>query len=101
MKESEENSKVENIPEKSTLASRYIPGHHKLNSYNWLSDIPSDGKDYELVEVRFKNTRKAFYRNVNKLRLDIDDEVAVEASPGHDIGRVSIDEIITHMIKGE
>lgn len=90
MKESEENSKVENIPEESAHASRYIPGHHKLNSYNWLSDIPSDGRDYELVEVRFKNTRKAFYRNVNKLRLDIDDVVAVEASPGHDIGRVSM-----------
>ena len=64
MKESEDNSKVEIIPEESTLASGYILGHHKLNSYNWLSDIPSDGREYELVEVRFKNTRKAFYRKV-------------------------------------
>ena len=68
----------------------YIPGHHKLNSYNWLSDIPSDGRENEVVEVRFKNTRKGFFRNVNNIRLDIDDIVAVEASPGHDIGRVSM-----------
>ncbi|MEE4115075.1 MAG: regulatory iron-sulfur-containing complex subunit RicT [Marinilabiliaceae bacterium] len=70
--------------------TKYIPGHHKLNSFNWLADIPSDGRDNEVVEVRFKNTRKGFFRNVNNLRLDIDDVVAVEASPGHDIGRVSM-----------
>jgi cell fate regulator YaaT (PSP1 superfamily) len=90
MKESEDNSNVENLPEESAVATKYIPGHHKLNSYNWLSDIPSDGRDGEIIEVRFKNTRKGFYRNVNRLRLDIDDIVAVEASPGHDIGRVSM-----------
>lgn len=70
--------------------TKYIPGHHKLNSFNWLADIPSDGRDNEVVEVRFKNTRKGFFKNVNNLRLDIDDVVAVEASPGHDIGRVSM-----------
>lgn len=47
-------------------------------------DIP------EVVEVRFKNTRKAFYRNVNELRLKRGDIVAVEASPGHDIGIISL-----------
>jgi cell fate regulator YaaT (PSP1 superfamily) len=44
----------------------------------------------EIVEIRFKNTRKGFFRNVNNLRLEIGDIVAVEASPGHDIGRVSM-----------
>lgn len=87
--ESDENGKVEtNI--NVSAETKYIPGHHKLNSFNWLSDVPSDGRDNELVEVRFKNTRKGFYQNVNKLRLDIGDIVAVEASPGHDIGRVSM-----------
>ena len=43
-----------------------------------------------LVEVRFKNTRKGYYRNVNGLSLKIGDIVAVEASPGHDIGIVSL-----------
>lgn len=90
MKESEDNSNAEYLAEESTVATKYIPGRHKLNSYNWLSDIPSDGREGELIEVRFKNTRKGFYRNANRLRLDIDDIVAVEASPGHDIGRVSM-----------
>ena len=43
-----------------------------------------------MVEIRFKNTRKGFFRNINNLRLEIGDVVAVEASPGHDIGRVSM-----------
>ena len=47
-------------------------------------DIP------DAVEIRFKNTRKGFYRNVNGLRLKRGDIVAVEASPGHDIGIVSL-----------
>ena len=47
-------------------------------------DIP------EVLEVRFKNTRKSFYRNVNELRLKRGDIIAVEASPGHDIGIISL-----------
>ena len=61
---------------------------HKLTVFNWLKDIPAD-REYNVVEVRFKNTRKAFFRNVNKLHLKEGDVVAVEASPGHDIGLVS------------
>ncbi|MDX2414622.1 MAG: regulatory iron-sulfur-containing complex subunit RicT [Bacteroidales bacterium] len=69
---------------------KYIPGYNKLNSFNWLKDLPTDGRNNEITEVRFKNTRKAFFRNINNLRLEIGDIVAVEASPGHDIGRVSM-----------
>jgi cell fate regulator YaaT (PSP1 superfamily) len=68
----------------------YKPGCNKLDSFNWLKDIPLIPVDNEIIEVRFKNTRKGFYRNVNNLRLEIGDLVAVEASPGHDIGRVSM-----------
>jgi len=68
----------------------YKPGCNKLDSFNWLKDIPLVPVDNEIIEVRFKNTRKGFYRNVNNLRLEIGDLVAVEASPGHDIGRVSM-----------
>jgi cell fate regulator YaaT (PSP1 superfamily) len=68
----------------------YKPGYNKLDSFNWLKDLPEAVNDNEIVEVRFKNTRKGFYRNVNNLRLEIGDVVAVEASPGHDIGRVSM-----------
>lgn len=68
----------------------YRPGSNKLDSFNWLKDLPEIPGNNEVVEVRFKNTRKGFYRNVNNLRLDVGDVVAVEASPGHDIGRISM-----------
>ncbi len=48
------------------------------------------GNDQDFVEVRFKNTRKAFYVNVNRIPLNKGDIVAVESSPGHDIGIVSL-----------
>ncbi len=64
---------------------------NKLNVYDWLDDIPlPSGKEYDIAEVRFKNTRKGFYRNINQLELHVGDMVAVEASPGHDIGVVSL-----------
>jgi len=69
---------------------KYNIGANKLNEYNWLADLPYDERCNQIVEVRFKNTRKGFYRNVNGLRLEVDDIVAVEASPGHDIGHVSM-----------
>jgi cell fate regulator YaaT (PSP1 superfamily) len=68
----------------------YKPGNNKLDSFNWLKDLPDVPDENDIVEIRFKNTRKGFFRNVNSLRLEIGDVVAVEASPGHDIGRVSM-----------
>jgi cell fate regulator YaaT (PSP1 superfamily) len=68
----------------------YRNGLNKLDSYNWLSDLNICPGKEEIVEVRFKNTRKGIYRNINNLRLEAGDIVAVEASPGHDIGRVSM-----------
>ena len=68
----------------------YKPGYNKLDSFNWLDGIPVSVTENDIVEIRFKNTRKGFFRNVNGLRLEIGDVVAVEASPGHDIGRVSM-----------
>lgn len=67
----------------------YFGSCSKLESYNWLREV-SEMEIPEVVEVRFKNTRKGFYRNVNDLRLKRGDIVAVEASPGHDIGIVSM-----------
>jgi cell fate regulator YaaT (PSP1 superfamily) len=69
---------------------KYQPGNNKLDTFNWLRDVPDCINDNDIVEIRFKNTRKGFYRNVNSLRLEIGEIVAVEASPGHDIGRVSM-----------
>jgi len=62
----------------------------KLEVYDWLSDVVNKSADDDIVEVRFKNTRKDYYRNVNNLKLKVGDTVAVEASPGHDIGIVTL-----------
>lgn len=61
----------------------------KLFATNWLDGISSGG-DFDIVQVVFKNTRMGFYTNPNRLDLKIGDMVAVEGSPGHDIGRVSM-----------
>ena len=63
-------------------------GRCNLTSTNWLEDVPDN--DYELVEVLFKNTRRGFYRNSTHIPLKRGDWVAVEANPGHDIGRVGL-----------
>lgn len=62
----------------------------KLEVYDWLADIPESHDDTDLVEVRFKNTRKGYYRNTTHIKLVPGDLVAVEASPGHDIGEVTL-----------
>lgn len=62
----------------------------KLNTYDWLADIPGNAEESDMVEVQFKNTRKGYYRNSNKIKLEKGDVVAVEASPGHDIGVVTL-----------
>ncbi len=62
----------------------------KLNVTDWLSDIKLPFELNNIVEVRFKNTRKDYYQNVNNLNLKVGDLVAVESSPGHDIGIVSL-----------
>jgi cell fate regulator YaaT (PSP1 superfamily) len=65
---------------------------NKLNVFDWLGNmsLPEGQAPCDVVEIRFKNSRKEFYRNVNDLTLNVGDVVATEASPGHDIGVVSI-----------
>ena len=62
----------------------------KLNVFDWLVDVPGNLAETDFVEVQFKNTRKGYYLNSNKIPLQKDDVVAVEASPGHDIGTVTL-----------
>ena len=62
----------------------------QLNTYDWLADVPGNEENTDLVEVQFKHTRKGYYHNVNNLPLKKGDIVAVEASPGHDIGVVTL-----------
>ena len=61
-----------------------------MNTYDWLADIPGNANECELVEVQFKNTRKGYFRNSNRIPLEKGDIVAVEATPGHDIGTVTL-----------
>lgn len=63
---------------------------HQLNTYDYLADIPGNDEESDMVEVQFKNTRKGYYRNSNNIPLEKGDVVAVEATPGHDIGVVTL-----------
>jgi len=65
-------------------------GMHKLEVYNWLEDLPESLATSQMVEVQFKNTRKGYYLNSNNIELYKGDIVAVEATPGHDIGEVTL-----------
>ena len=62
----------------------------KLPVVDWLCDLPETRLDTELVEVQFKNTRKGYFLNNTHLPLEKGDQVAVEATPGHDIGEVTL-----------
>lgn len=73
-----------------------------MNVFDWLSDmqLPPGQKPFDVVEVRFKNNRKEFFRNVNDLPLAMGDVIAVESSPGHDIGTVSLSgELVKNQLK--
>jgi cell fate regulator YaaT (PSP1 superfamily) len=65
-------------------------GTNKLEVYNWLQDLPEIAGESQMVEVQFKNTRKGYYLNSNNIEVFKGDMVAVEATPGHDIGEVTL-----------
>ena len=65
---------------------------NKLNVYNWLTDmvLPEDYEPFNIVEVRFKGSKKQFYKNVNHLELYTGDKVIVDSDIGYDVGEVSL-----------
>lgn len=67
-------------------------GCNKLTVFDWLSNmsLPNGTKPFDCVEVRFKNSRKEFFRNSNDLSLSIGDVVATQAKTGHDVGLVTL-----------
>jgi cell fate regulator YaaT (PSP1 superfamily) len=67
-------------------------GCNKLNTYDWLGimEMPAYMKPFDVVEIRFKGTRKEFYRNVNNLDITNNEFVVVELENGYDIGQVSL-----------
>ena len=93
------------LPKKGDGESHFISGEHghgfaaqsantghyaQLNTYDYLADVPGNSEVTDLVEVQFKNTRKAYFHNSEGLPLKKGDIVAVESNPGHDIGVVSL-----------
>lgn len=67
-------------------------GCNKLGVFDWLANmqLPAGQVTYDILEIRFKNSRKTFYRNAKNLSLQVGDVVVVEASPGFDVGVVSV-----------
>jgi cell fate regulator YaaT (PSP1 superfamily) len=61
-----------------------------LTTYDWLNDIPDTTNESNIVEIRFKGTRKEFFRNEDGIQLKRDELVVVSCSPGHDVGAVSL-----------
>jgi len=90
----ENGDKTNNIPAGcgSNGACGTERGCNKLEVFDWLAnlELPSGQPVFDVFEIRFKNSRKEFFRNVNNLTINVGDIVAVEASPGHDIGVVSL-----------
>ncbi len=67
-------------------------GCNKLEVFDWLANValPNGQEPYDIVEVRFKNSRKSFFKNIKKLPLQAGDVVIVEGAPGTDTGVVSV-----------
>ncbi len=67
-------------------------GSSKLSVFDWLSNmsLPTGEEEYDIYEVSFKNGRKQFFKNIENLKLSMGDVIAVEGSPGHDIGVISL-----------
>ena len=67
-------------------------GCNKLTVFDWLSNmsLPNGEKPFAFIEVRFKNSRKEFFKNTENLSLSIGDVVATQATSGHDVGMVTL-----------
>lgn len=82
---------LEAVTDRNTHGCKGCTRHvNKLHVYDWLHDAPDLQQATDMVEVQFKNTRKGYYINSNKLDLKLGDIVAVESFPGHDIGTVTL-----------
>lgn len=61
-----------------------------INSYSWLDELPDTSDQSDIVEVKFKSTRKEYYKNSDKIDLKRGDKVVVATAPGHDLGEVTL-----------
>ena len=70
---------------------------HMLPVTDWLADLPENAQETDLVEVQFKNTRKGYFHNVDKLPLEKGSVIIVEANPGYDMGEVVLTGRLVHL----
>lgn len=61
-----------------------------VDSYGWLNDLPDTADKSDIVEVKFKSTRREYYSNSENLEIKRGDKIVVATSPGHDIGEVTL-----------
>lgn len=61
-----------------------------VDSYGWLQDLPDTADQSDIVEVKFKSTRKEYFINRDKIQLRRGDKVVVATAPGHDVGEVTL-----------
>lgn len=87
--------------EERKLTAQSIKSGHKMEVWDWLATVPNPTTSaIQVVEVRFKNTRKSYYENSAKIELKLGDIIAVEGTPGTDIGIVSMtSELVKRQIK--
>jgi cell fate regulator YaaT (PSP1 superfamily) len=65
-------------------------GNQTFDSHNWINEIPDTADQSDIVEVKFKSTRREYFRNTDKLHLRRGDKIVVSTSPGHDVGEVTL-----------
>lgn len=84
---SQTNDTIPSCPGKKGCCAQKLK---KLNTFDWLYDLPEAQRQTDWIEVQFKNTRKGYFLNSNKIPIEKGDIVAVESNPGHDIGEVTL-----------
>ena len=62
----------------------------KQDAYDWINDLPRTTEQSDIVEVKFKSTRRDFFKNEENLPLKRGDKIVVATSPGHDLGEITL-----------
>lgn len=61
-----------------------------VDSYSWINDLPETANQSDIVEVKFKSTRREYFKNIDKLSIRRGEKIVVSTMPGHDVGEVSL-----------
>lgn len=82
--------KADQAPDEHIRLVQMSAREEKLSGFNWISGLKNLTIEEEVVEIRFKNMRKEFFRSSPGLELSLDDRVVVEIDKGYDLGTVSL-----------